>query len=54
MSNEYYDKNKEKFHKEAHEIYLNLSEEEKKRKKICQKCQNFTEDKKKGKASILS
>ena len=53
MPNEYYDKNKEKFHKEAHERYLNLSEEEKKWKKICQKCQNFTEEEKEKSVNII-
>ena len=41
MPSEYYDKNKEKFHKEAHERYLNLSEEEKKRKKNMSKMSKF-------------
>ena len=32
MINKYYQKDKEKLHKEAHEIYQNISEEEKEKR----------------------
>ena len=48
MVNSYYQRDKERFPKEAREIYQNLSEEEKDkiRKKAPKRYQNFTEEEK--------
>ena len=54
MVHSYYQKDKERFPKEAREIYQNLSEEEKDkiRKKAPKRYQNFTEEEKEKKASV--
>ena len=54
MTNNYYQKHKEKIQKEACKIYQNLSEVEKhkRQKKVWERYQNFTEKKKEKKASI--
>ena len=54
MTNNYYQKHKEKLHNKAHESYQNLSQEEKekRRKKFLERYQNLSE-KEKNKSDII-
>ena len=56
MVNKYYQKDKERQRKEAHERYQNLSEEKKgkRRKKAQERYQNFTEEEKEKRRQVLS